>query len=529
MKEIFSISGGLDVAKTKPIKTSNKEILSDEKDFLSIMFTQIKESINISNKDTKLNIDLDEKSKEEIIELNTPISNEKKSYDEHLLEDILKIVNILKNPNDKNASFPSLSKRIEKVINNEQAFNDLKKVDNLTDLLKLSKKYDLGLEKLSVKKTDFENLKKEFPLLTKKEFFDTPKESIKKDTTPLVEKEQPKPTVVALKVIEPKNETKKEPTLLEKIMSSNENKKEEIPKTSLHVEKKESKTFVEDTKTTIKEKAVEEKKELHVKSEVEVKKVTKESLEKEAPKVVINDKKEFTKIKKEELHTKAEKEAPKPDVTRVSEVKVESNIPKQSLMQDLLQTRKPEQPTMKQENLDKITTISQEDSKLENITKDTNELKSENLNQKADFKPTIKTDNLHQKPVIPTKETFTSFADDLREKIEQYKPPIMKVQMALNPKGLGEVDVTILNRGNNLHVNITSNTNTMNIFTQNQAEFKNSLVNMGFTNLEMNFSDQRESKEQQQGKSSKGSIENIEDEIFEEENTSLELVVPRYI
>ena len=77
MKEIFSISGGLDVAKTKPIKTSNKEILSDEKDFLSIMFTQIKESINISNKDTKLNIDLDEKSKEEIIELNTPISNEK--------------------------------------------------------------------------------------------------------------------------------------------------------------------------------------------------------------------------------------------------------------------------------------------------------------------------------------------------------------------------------------------------------------------------------------------------------------------
>ena len=69
----------------------------------------------------------------------------------------------------------------------------------------------------------------------------------------------------------------------------------------------------------------------------------------------------------------------------------------------------------------------------------------------------------------------------------------------------------------------------MNIFTQNQSEFKNSLVNMGFTNLEMNFSDQRESKEQQQGKSSKGSIENIEDEIFEEENTSLELVVPRYI
>ncbi|WXG61190.1 hypothetical protein VB002_07240 [Campylobacter concisus] len=37
----------------------------------------------------------------------------------------------------------------------------------------------------------------------------------------------------------------------------------------------------------------------------------------------------------------------------------------------------------------------------------------------------------------------------------------------------------------------------MNLFLQNQAEFKNSLVNMGFTELEMNFSDQNQRQEKE--------------------------------
>jgi flagellar hook-length control protein FliK len=104
----------------------------------------------------------------------------------------------------------------------------------------------------------------------------------------------------------------------------------------------------------------------------------------------------------------------------------------------------------------------------------------------------------------------------------------MKVQMALNPKALGEVDVTIINRGNNLHVSITSNTNTMTLFTQNQAEFKNSLVNMGFTNLEMNFSDQRQSNNEQ-SKNSSSANKDFFEEVEEETNTSIELIVPQYV
>jgi type III secretion system FlhB-like substrate exporter len=270
------------------------------------------------------------------------------------------------------------------------------------------------------------------------------------------------------------------------------------------------------------------KKDLHVKIDNEVKN-TKEVVQTEAPKVVAKENQEdIKKIVKEDLHVKIDKETKKSDITRINEVKVESNIPKQqSMVKDLLQTKKPEQAKA-ESKINPQMMASNEEVKTENLTKETHEIKTDNIAQKSDTKLNVRTESTIQKPTF-TNQTFSSFADELREKIEQYKPPIMKVQMALNPKGLGEVDVTIVNRGNNLHVNINSNTTTMNIFTQNQAEFKNSLVNMGFTNLEMNFSDQRENKDNQNGKSSNNQANSFEDEILEDENTSLEIVVPRYV
>jgi flagellar hook-length control protein FliK len=132
---------------------------------------------------------------------------------------------------------------------------------------------------------------------------------------------------------------------------------------------------------------------------------------------------------------------------------------------------------------------------------------------------------------IPLKESFNQFASDLKEKMEHYKPPIMKLQLSLNPKNLGSVDVTLLHRGNNLHVNITSNTNTMALFTQNQAEFKNSLVNMGFTNLEMNFSDQNQSKNEQQKQGNKqqnsGTLKRVQNQPSHD--GTMELIVPQYV
>ncbi|HEC1538742.1 TPA: flagellar hook-length control protein FliK [Campylobacter upsaliensis] len=134
--------------------------------------------------------------------------------------------------------------------------------------------------------------------------------------------------------------------------------------------------------------------------------------------------------------------------------------------------------------------------------------------------------NQNQKIISP-KETLQYFSKDLKEAMEQYKAPITKLSITLNPSNLGEVEVTLMQRGANLHINFNSNHNAMNLFLQHQAEFKNSLVNMGFTGLEMNFSDQGK-KEQQQEKKAKS---HYYEENFEEESgpkINLELVLAKY-
>lgn len=131
---------------------------------------------------------------------------------------------------------------------------------------------------------------------------------------------------------------------------------------------------------------------------------------------------------------------------------------------------------------------------------------------------------------ITPKETLQHFSQDLKAAMEQYKAPITKLSITLNPHNLGEVEVTLVQRGNNLHINFNSNTNAMNLFIQNQAEFKNSLVNMGFTGLEMNFSDQgKREQNQNQGKNRSGyGFKDVLDGKNESEKVNLELVLAKY-
>ncbi|EAB5348313.1 flagellar hook-length control protein FliK [Campylobacter jejuni] len=131
---------------------------------------------------------------------------------------------------------------------------------------------------------------------------------------------------------------------------------------------------------------------------------------------------------------------------------------------------------------------------------------------------------------ITPKETLQYFSQDLKEAVDQYKAPITKLSITLNPNNLGEVEVTLIQRGNNLHINFNSNANAMNLFIQNQAEFKNSLVNMGFTGLEMNFSDQgKREQNQNQGKNRSGyGFKDALDGKNESEKVNLELVLAKY-
>lgn len=129
------------------------------------------------------------------------------------------------------------------------------------------------------------------------------------------------------------------------------------------------------------------------------------------------------------------------------------------------------------------------------------------------------------KSELNVKETFTRFAQDFKEQMQNYKAPITRFNITLNPSHLGEVEVTLIQRGSNLHINFNSNTSAMNLFIQNQAEFKNSLVNMGFTGLEMNFSDQGK-KDRQQSKNRSGY--GFKEELQTNENSALEIILAKY-
>ncbi|EQA3816930.1 flagellar hook-length control protein FliK [Campylobacter coli] len=186
-------------------------------------------------------------------------------------------------------------------------------------------------------------------------------------------------------------------------------------------------------------------------------------------------------------------------------------------------------------NLNKDNTNFTHYTNKENYTQEQGKIQSENTekNPLDDLNSLVKDLNKisqnNTKNITP-KETLQHFSQDLKAAMEQYKAPITKLSITLNPHNLGEVEVTLVQRGNNLHINFNSNTNAMNLFIQNQAEFKNSLVNMGFTGLEMNFSDQgKREQNQNQGKNRSGyGFKDVLDGKNESEKVNLELVLAKY-
>ncbi|EIP0969049.1 flagellar hook-length control protein FliK [Campylobacter coli] len=191
--------------------------------------------------------------------------------------------------------------------------------------------------------------------------------------------------------------------------------------------------------------------------------------------------------------------------------------------------------SLKDLNLNKDNTNFTHYTNKENYTQEQGKIQSENTekNPLDDLNSLVKDLNKisqnNTKNITP-KETLQHFSQDLKAAMEQYKAPITKLSITLNPHNLGEVEVTLVQRGNNLHINFNSNTNAMNLFIQNQAEFKNSLVNMGFTGLEMNFSDQgKREQNQNQGKNRSGyGFKDALEGKTENEKVNLELVLAKY-
>ncbi len=249
-------------------------------------------------------------------------------------------------------------------------------------------------------------------------------------------------------------------------------------------------------------------------------------------KMNINQKLPKKTVTKKEIKTK---EIEEEKINKRSEnLKTDLNQkPLSSLLSQKISTHKKENfINLHKNEVKNIKTDEPNDLSLENIKeipKDSEEVKIENEKQEPISNHSTQNIQKHQteNKNISVQRTINDFAQKFKEAMESYKPPITKVQISLNPKNLGEVEVTLIHRGDNLHVSLNSqNTHAINVFHQNQSEFKNALTNLGFTSIDMSFSNQDQNKNQHQNQKEMKK-EDKKEEI--EKSAPITFIVPRYI
>lgn len=96
--------------------------------------------------------------------------------------------------------------------------------------------------------------------------------------------------------------------------------------------------------------------------------------------------------------------------------------------------------------------------------------------------------NEQSNKIFDAKETMRSFATALKQEIVNYKPPLSKITLELNPANLGSVEVSITSQGKNLQLQLNANQNTLNLFIQHQSELRASLSQVGYDNITFAFS-----------------------------------------
>lgn len=120
--------------------------------------------------------------------------------------------------------------------------------------------------------------------------------------------------------------------------------------------------------------------------------------------------------------------------------------------------------------------------------------------------------------IASNREILNQFSQRIREEILNYKPPFTKLSMELNPVELGKLEITITKKGKELVINVNaSNPNALHAFMQNQNDFRATLSNVGFNNVELNFSqgEGREKNPQQEEKNQKRNKNSLEETITE--------------
>ncbi|WP_228568332.1 flagellar hook-length control protein FliK [Campylobacter sputorum] len=518
----------------------------------SDIFSTLLNSLNTENTDTPQLSDI--LNLKEINNTNNEIDLNitKKVDSKNLFEasNFLQILSLLEVLNGgKINKFPILNSKMAEFFSVEKNVLEIKSAKNILELIKISKKFDLGLEKISITKDLTNKFEKEFKELAKKNFFKI-ENNLKFD-------EMTKSKINQMAKIDSKKDEVNLPKLLANL--DNKNPKSEIPMDKIVKSKNENDLNIEnkiiDKKTDLnlqnqkntnekKQETINEKILQSLKNENEVKSENK--IDKQTPfEEISKDKNLKNEPKFEEIlkdknlnnESKFDKIVKSDEIINKMSQKIPENTHKIEISQDKNIDKKPQETNQIKQNIQKEdllkTALNPSMQTNEEQNKKDDNQQSQNKNSSDELNLMIKDivkNAQNQMKSIEVKRTFESFATTLKDQIENYKPPIMRVNMVLNPEKLGEVEITIVNRGNNLHINFNSTPQTMSLFLQNQAEFKASLVNMGFSELQMNFSDQNQNKNQEQN-SKKFRYTKNDNELQDEEmeHNLLEIVVPRYI
>ncbi len=184
----------------------------------------------------------------------------------------------------------------------------------------------------------------------------------------------------------------------------------------------------------------------------------------------------------------------------------------------------------KRKDLQTETQKTQTESKKEQINEFEKLLRNDTQNSEQKIHLHKSANTLDVK-IHEAKQMMKYLSQDIKKAIDEYKPPFSRIKVKLNPQKLGEMDLTVIQRGNNVHINLSSNNAALNILTNNLHELRTQLNQNGINNASFNFnSDAQNQQQKQKERNQKREYDYFANhEESDEQSHSLEIIVPRYI
>ena len=424
-----------------------------------------------------------------------------------------------------------ISSSLEKLISIEENLAQLKDVKDLKDLLKIAEKLKLGLEKLSITNETLGALKSKFPALDKANFFKPIDISLNQAALSAKNAKPAQPVLLASLL------GKTAPKSITQVLKEAELEATKTPKTASKESGLKGLLNGDDIKTKAPKQSANEIVE-KVQNKVEPKTEPKAEPKPAEPKVAQKSAELKDLLNISEKSTKEPKIAPSPLPSAPKVAKSEVDELKAFDIQNYLNSiSKKAASAIETTAPSGAGTLADMQSEPSNESRPSFGDAIENRLSDNNFKDMITALKMQDKIISRDiqQNSVRTFAAQMVEKISEFKPPVTRVNLQLHPAELGEVNITMIARANNLHVNVTSVNATMALFLQNQAEFKANLVNMGFSDIQMSFSDHKEgSNTQQNANKAKKSYESDEDGVMINEfegsgESTLDIVLPRYI